>query len=481
MQKKKNIDDLFSEGFKDHKVTPPPHVWDKIQTRLKEEKRERKVVPLWLRLGGVAALLALMLSVGNWFFTSDIYNSPSITHENPQPKNNLDPSKTRSVVSDTEQSNSTAETEIAAEAEISGGKNSAGNDGSESTSLKANSTETQKTTEAIHRDNPSQLATAPEKNDGSAKPVSPFSSEEVISEDNKRIENPLQKNKGEMAVETPANQDSEANGETTKKKSILDAIAEQDEQEKLKEIEKEKQTLPRWEVSPNVAPVYYSSLKGGSSIDPSLSENPQKGDFNISYGVQVSYALNDRLKIRAGINNVDLSYSTSDILVGTGPATMGLRSVDYGQSKTVVTAVSRSESSASPNGHFENIVLKTSAGDARLIQSINYVEVPVELKYSVINSRLGINLIGGVSTLILGNDEISVKADNFSSVLGTANNLSQVSFSTNVGVGVDYKLSKKFTFNIEPMFKYQLNPYTDSSVDFKPYYLGVYSGLSFKF
>jgi hypothetical protein len=83
--------------------------------------------------------------------------------------------------------------------------------------------------------------------------------------------------------------------------------------------------------------------------------------------------------------------------------------------------------------------------------------------------------------LFLGNNEISVKADNFTDVLGEANNLSTVSFSTNVGLGLDYKLSKKFTFNIEPMFKYQLNPYTDSSVNFKPYYLGVYSGLSFKF
>jgi hypothetical protein len=65
--------------------------------------------------------------------------------------------------------------------------------------------------------------------------------------------------------------------------------------------------------------------------------------------------------------------------------------------------------------------------------------------------------------------------------LGEANNLTSVSFSTNVGLGFDYKLSKKFKFNIEPMFKYQLNPYTDSSINFKPYYLGVYTGLSYKF
>src|SRR5690606_12497288 len=202
----------------------------------------------------------------------------------------------------------------------------------------------------------------------------------------------------------------------------------------------------------------------------------------MSYGVQVSYALSNRLSVRTGLNNVDLSYSTSGIEIGTGPVAVALRSVDYGSRQVVVTAADKGAfANANSSNGFGNITPKSTQGDARLIQNINYYEVPVELKYALINNKIGVNLIGGLSTLLLGNNEISVKADNFSTVLGDANNLSSVSFSTNVGLGLDYKLSKKFTFNIEPMFKYQLNPYTDSSVNFKPYYLGVYSGFSFKF
>ena len=202
----------------------------------------------------------------------------------------------------------------------------------------------------------------------------------------------------------------------------------------------------------------------------------------MSYGVQVSYALNNRLSVRTGVNNVDLSYSTGGIEIGTGPVGVALRSVDYGGREIVVTAFDKGAlTNSNSSNDFGAITPKSTQGDARLIQNINYYEVPVELKYAVINTKLGVNLIGGVSTLFLGNNEISVKADNFNSVLGEANNLATVSFSTNIGLGLDYKLSKKFTFNIEPMFKYQLNPYTNSSVSFKPYYLGVYSGLSFKF
>jgi hypothetical protein len=202
----------------------------------------------------------------------------------------------------------------------------------------------------------------------------------------------------------------------------------------------------------------------------------------MSYGVQVSYSLSNRLSIRSGVNNVDLSYSTSDIIVGTSPVATALRSINYGTNTTVITAVDRDAYNNSNNsGGYDNLMPKSTQGEALLIQNINYYEVPVELKYSILDRKLGLNLIGGLSTMFLGNNEISVKADNFNTILGEANNLSSVSFSTNVGLGLDYKISKKFTFNIEPMFKYQLNPYTDSSVSFKPYYLGVYSGLNFKF
>ena len=266
------------------------------------------------------------------------------------------------------------------------------------------------------------------------------------------------------------------------KKSIFDAIAETQEEENLQQQKTKQKPEHRWNIAPNVAPVYYSSLGNGSSIDPSFADNPQKGDVNMSYGIQVSYALSNRLSVRTGLNSVALGYSTSGIEVGTGPVAVALRSVDYGGKEMVVTAVDKGTFAiAGPDSDFGDIMPKSTQGDARIIQDINYYEVPVELKYALVNRRLGVNVIGGLSTLFLGNNEISVKADNFTYVLGEANNLSSVSFSTNVGLGLDYKLSKKFTFNIEPMFKYQLNPYSDSSVNFKPYYLGVYSGLSFKF
>ena len=91
------------------------------------------------------------------------------------------------------------------------------------------------------------------------------------------------------------------------------------------------------------------------------------------------------------------------------------------------------------------------------------------------------NIIGGGSTLFLNDNMISLNSTDFSTNLGEANNLNNVSFTTNLGVGLDYNISPQFQLNLEPIFKYQLNTFTNTTGSVNPYYFGVYSGFSFKF
>lgn len=505
MKEKKNIDKLFTERLKDFEVSPSPHVWDNIQAELKKEKKDRKVIPLWIKYGGVAALLALLLTVGNWVFEPFEATTPAITHENvrstkkeqQQKVSGIDEKKNEVQIASEE---STEDLDTSADGSI---------DKDEGLQPSKKSIKTPIASQNIQRESADTKKSALKpkddlykgdfKKDKGKEAVATTTDSKEKSEEIKKgklekgmgIEenkDAFKQNKEDAVAVTEqhkkdaAKSDVEIAQESNNKKSILDAIEEQKEAIATTKIQKEKPEQ-RWAVAPNIAPVYYSSFGNGSSIDPSFDNNPQKGDVNMSYGVQVSYALNNRLSLRTGLNNVDLSYSTSDIAIGTGPVSMALRSINYGPGDIVVTAIDKGSIGPSgyPNNGFGDITLKSTDADARLIQNINYYEIPLELKYALLDTKLGVNLIGGVSTLLLGNNEVSVKSNDFSSVLGEANNLSSVSFSTNIGLGLDYKISKKFTFNIEPMFKYQLNTYTDSSVNFKPYYFGVYSGLSFKF
>ncbi len=513
MKNRKNIDKLFEEGFKNFEPTPSPRVWENIQAGLNREKRNRKSIPLWIKYGGVAAVLALLLTVGGLVYNFNETVPNSITDENfIDPAERLENNNFDAVPSQTPLANE----ESIENASPSKNSEFVSNNVDHEPPFHKKTVVSTKVGDNVKHTTPNSKKnrrydlnkekgreSASENGIAASHPDSGFPESQDgrlentgdENKGNKMFFDPLKENlensdKRISIAETPDNSAEDSDiGISNEvdaipdhhKISILDAIAQNDEVHK--NTQNEKQLESRWAITPNVAPVYYGSIGNGSSIDPDFTNNPQKGDVNMSYGLKVSYALNSRLSIRTGLQNMDLSYSTSDIVIGTGPVARALGSVDYGSKQTVVTAIPREKliGGNAPSNGFGDLTLKSTGSDARLIQNINYYEIPVELKYAVLDSRFGINLVGGVSTLFLGNNEVSVRSENFSSVLGKANNLSEISFSTNIGLGIDYKLSKKFIFNIEPMFKYQLNPYTDSSVNFKPYYLGVYSGLSFKF
>ena len=53
---KKSIDELFRERFREFDEVPDEKVWKAIEASL-EKKKSRKVIPIWWKLGGIAAVL----------------------------------------------------------------------------------------------------------------------------------------------------------------------------------------------------------------------------------------------------------------------------------------------------------------------------------------------------------------------------------------------------------------------------------------
>jgi hypothetical protein len=46
---------------------------------------------------------------------------------------------------------------------------------------------------------------------------------------------------------------------------------------------------------------------------------------------------------------------------------------------------------------------------------------------------------------------------------------------------VRYRFLKSFNANLNPMFKYQFNTFSNDSGNFKPYLFGLYTGISYTF
>ena len=473
MKQKKNIDQLFNERFANHQADPPSHVWDKVQARLEKDKKDR-VIAIWWKAAGVAASLALILSLAGLLDTSQ---SKSIVEQQPEVKNNSTPST---------QIDKAVEINLRQDKPRVAASNKASQNNAIKPQVKSNDNTVSKNKPNVLKTLENAVVKLVAKKDAGVLAknlgvavVKP-NNFPVISE-NKEIINT------ETVVPTGSSiviaSKEKISHEETEKQSIYDAIEEQKQLESKEAVTNN--TNPQenlWEIAPNIAPVYYNTLSQGSSIDASFADNSQSGDVNISYGIGVRYALSDRLKIRSGISNVALSYSTAGIELGDGPVSLALKNIDYASEGIVVIAQDLGTfSSQNQDGTFGDITPKSTNGEAFINQNISYYEVPLELSYTLFDSAFGLDVIGGVSTLLLGNNEVSVTAGSYNEVLGSANNLSSLSFATNIGLGLHYKMSSKFRLNVEPMFKYQLNPYTDSSVSFKPYYLGVYTGLSFKF
>ena len=230
----------------------------------------------------------------------------------------------------------------------------------------------------------------------------------------------------------------------------------------------------KWSVGPTIAPVYYNSLQNGSPLNDDLASNSKSSDNALSIGVKVNYQVSNKFFIQSGVNKVELAYNTQDVNAVISSSKKGFNNINTDKSGVILTPVSKSAASGSNE-------LNKSSVSGELNQSIEYFELPVEMKYNLYDKKIGLNLVGGFSTLILSNNSVSMITSNSVTDLGGANNLNDINFSGNVGVDLDYKISKSWYLNVAPMFKYQFNTYSGNSGNFRPYYFGLYSGLNYKF
>jgi hypothetical protein len=117
-----------------------------------------------------------------------------------------------------------------------------------------------------------------------------------------------------------------------------------------------------------------------------------------------------------------------------------------------------------------------------LTQSFSYLELPVTLRYKVIDKTIGINLIGGMSYNLLVHNSVYTTVNGSKYPIGDTKGLNALSLSSTLGMGMEYNFSSKLSLNLEPMFRYYLNPFNQSSGSIThPYSFGIFSGVSFKF
>ena len=239
-----------------------------------------------------------------------------------------------------------------------------------------------------------------------------------------------------------------------------------------KEISKKEISESKFSVATIFAPIYFNSFGDGSGVDAQFKDNPTSGNSSYSYGVKVAYQLTNKFSLQSGVNLINLGLTTNNIYVTPGVAVIGFSNLSANPLLSRSTDISTLK---------ENTLNADDASGGSLNQVFGYVEIPVEVKYSVTDGKFGINLVGGFSTLLLNRDEVFIETNSFSQSLGSSNNLRSINFSGNIGLDVDYSIYKNLFINVSPMFKVQTSTFSKNSGSIQPYYLGVYTGLNYKF
>jgi hypothetical protein len=477
MKEKYNIDRLFQEQLKDFEATPGNQVWHNIEAELKKDKKP-KVIPIWLKYSGIAAAFFLGLFILNTNQTSDL-----------KTENRIVISKNSNSKKDISFQKHPKETQKEAKIVVNSKENSKyKKEILNNHFLKPIAKDEKK----IRPYNFSNTLDEPKKNQNDAgiflsKNNLPI--KQLATNDNNTNFSSL--NADKIGVEN-SNSDAYVQNQILEKKDLkekeeskkqpsINPESPNELEEILKAKSEQKKAVAsnsknKWQITPNVAPVYLNSNSGGSPIDQQLSNYEKKADKSISLGIGIQYAFSKKIVFRSGINKVVLGYETDNVMYSTGLRANNLTNIHYSSDNTIKFVNEMKYSSLST---FEKEIQSTNSGT--LNQKMGYYELPMEISYAVLNKKFGINLIGGFSTLFLNENSISLVSSQSKIKLGEAKNLNQVHFSTNVGFGFKYQIIKSFQINVEPMVKYQVNTFSNNAGDFKPLFIGLYSGISYGF
>ncbi|WP_037318457.1 hypothetical protein [Salegentibacter sp. Hel_I_6] len=485
MKEKKNIDRLYQEKFRDFEPQPNPELWNNIAGKLQEKDRKKPfVIPLWLKLSGVAAVLALML--GGYFFSQNNFTQTQVVFELEE---NAKPQLDLPEINKNEQFLNASETlkniNEASYSTSEGARNSSANNNSalasENTKAEIEKTEigSAKKENTINKKRGDQnAAIAAEDHQNSEEEKKPH--QDFI--------NPKSKNEQEskaIAQNKPGNIEQEKQLSTKDSLEIAEELAQIEIEKNLDENEEliAETAKKKLRLSTFAAPVFYDNLGSGSAIDPQFAGNNTSSQVSMAYGMNVAYAISDKIKIRSGISKVTMSYDVEDIVFSASINPNNISSINYGSSRNNVQLENAPSGLPINNGNSDEssfTSINNMALPGEINQQFGFIEIPVEIEYNLLDTKIGLNIIAGGSSFFLDENSIQVNTNNQNTRIGEANNINKVSFSTNVGVGLDYKITDSFMLNLEPIFKYQLDTFNDVS-GVRPFFFGVYSGISYSF
>jgi hypothetical protein len=468
MKKEKNIDELFREKLLNYEQEPPAYLLENILNGAAGVRRKRKIV-FW-RIAGVAAAL-LLAFVAGWqvnYLNRETVNQSVVVGKIaapeiksaitvvPETKNKLDNHQETKVAANETTNKPVFDKAIQKASRIS---------------LQKKST-------------PSETMVTAKTNEYDF--LYPIKTRSRLISNNDHFANELH----EMKV-------SNINNELTIDQQII-------AQNKIKlQALNENVKSGRWLVGAQVSPAYSVARSSHSQQYASnMINSNSSAPVELGGGISVEYKSGKRWSVQSGVyyaglgqtsgnsssnssNGNDLMYANVGSANFNTPVNFDAQSSKMSMNSTAGVI----EFSSIPSGIVlgTNIEDKTMASavvvsDAQFIQNFQYIEIPLYLRYTVLDSRFDVELLGGLSSNVLVGNQTYMESSSGKSLVGKTRDMQLMNYSGTLGVGLKYGVSKRIFLNLEPRIKYYLNSLNNNAdVSYKPYTIGVYTGISYQF
>lgn len=256
-------------------------------------------------------------------------------------------------------------------------------------------------------------------------------------------------------------------------------------------------TGTRWSIAALVTPTYYGKFNSGSDAVTKQIVASDQPAVSYTGGVTFSYKVNKRFSVQSGlfyssvgqeINGINSfagfqKYDNTkgdhnfEILTSNGTVTTNNSDVflfAVNNNNRLITAFTKDV--FDPKKASLNFISNT------MKQSFSYLELPVFMRYKLIDKKVDFNILGGFSYNILLDNSVYTIIDGSKYMIGTTDGINKYSISSSVGMGMEYNFSDKLSLNLEPTFRYYLNSFNNEyGSDFHHYSFGVFSGITYKF
>jgi hypothetical protein len=498
------IDDYFKEGLGNADLVPPADVWENIEKEL-DRKRRFGLFTIW---AGLAAGLALFIGVGSYYFFDSKPGNGLITKV--EKKQEPDHGKQVSMVI----KNSSP---VVSSQKKSQSKEPENKQETLSNAVTANKTVGQpgnfKTVNALQKSGSEENTIGKDivakREDSNNVLSNSVVSENTVSQSGANFntkEKPsfiVPKSIQLSVVPEKKPVISQSSGNAGNTIVNLNLLAYTDF------VDPEPKKINRWSIEGQVAPQYsYRTISGVPSGTLTKTQFNAQEDGLVAYagGIKVSYETSSRFSIQIGVvysvmgQTLNDVYSVSQSFASNGDKILSSNAESYWASNSlgpitnhsssgiVATIVKTVQSDATTYNNLVNSSYTTQAlasankSDVQLIQQQSYIEIPLLARYTIIDKKVGVHLVGGVSTNVLVGNNVFAKMGNSTENIGETGNLRSLNYNGDFGFGINYKLWKKTMLTIEPTFKYYLNSITDKAeITYHPYSFGIYTGIRYKF